>query len=109
MDLGSSHRTRALRSRLDAAHGVTLGDQPRVPRDAPAAIIFLSGAPIRVPNGWSAAVSHSPHGDLLYIRESSGHMHVLTVTADGDVRAVLGLPKDLLRDLEITYLPRRTR
>lgn len=108
VSLGGSHHTRALKARLDAVQGVTLGDQTRVPRDDPAAVIFLSGAPVRVPAGWSAAVGHSRHGDSLYMRESSGRMHVLTVNADGQVRELQNLPADFLRDIEQSYLPRRT-
>jgi hypothetical protein len=88
---------------------VVLGDPPRVPRDEPCSIIFVSGVPVRVPVGWSAAVGHSQRGDSLYLREGDGRMHVLTVNADGEVRELQNLPADLLRDLEIAYLPRRAR
>jgi hypothetical protein len=76
----------------------------------PAATVFLSGEAVRVPMGWSVAYGHGRHGASLYLRApGGGALHVLTVTEDGDVRAVLGLPEDLLSDLERAYLPRRAR
>lgn len=107
--LGTGSPSKALRTRLDAADGITLGEPPRIDPATPAATVFFDGVPVRLPLGWSAAVANSAYGNTLLLRELSGELHVLTVNDDGDVRELVGIPDDLLRDVEQSYLPRRAR
>lgn len=103
--LGSSRAAQRVQARVDAARGITLCDPPQVAAATPAATVHLDGVPVRVALGWSVALSSR----ALYMLDTRRDLHVLVIDSEGDVRALQGLPSDLIADLIAAHFPRGAR
>lgn len=94
-------------ARADAATDAFLGDPPRVPKDSAVVPVFIDGKRVRVPVDWDIALGTGQGRDQLYLREPSGMVHVLLIDRKGALRALHGIPADIIADLVAKHFPGR--
>jgi hypothetical protein len=90
-------------------HGVRLGDPPRTPTSSATVPVYIDGLRVRIPSDWAVAFSTSKGKDTIYVVDSEKRLHVLTLSADGELRELHGLSEDLIADIMTWRFPRGAR
>lgn len=107
--LGRSRAAQRMQARVYAATDLSWGEPPQVDPATPAATVWLVDQPVRVPLGWSIAFFTRQGRDCLCLLSPRGELFVLFVSVHGDVRQLLGLPEDVVRDAVHAYFPDAAR
>lgn len=109
MRMRDTRSSQRVQQRVEAANDLTWISPPYVDPATPAATVWLTGEPVRVPLGWGIAFSAKQGRDCLYLLTPKTELHVLFVSEDGEVRELGGIPDDVVTDVLRAYFPRARR
>lgn len=109
MRMRDTRASQRVQQRVNAATDLSWTSPPPVDPATPAATVWLSGEPVRVPLGWGIAFSSRQGRDALYLLSPKSEAHVLFVSDDGEVRELAGIPDDVVTDILRAYFPKARR